>query len=148
VALAVTVMVVLRAARVSMTDGASGLPAAWRTAPVLVKAFVIAPLVGIATEWAYSAHARSHPTPFVIAALLALLLTAAVIGRHIWAWAIIAVFFVVAVTGVLNRHHWTHRPLALGIGLDLLYVLLLFSPPMLRWVGVSQRWLSRTGSGD
>jgi hypothetical protein len=75
-----------------------------------------------------------------------LLLTAAVIGRQFWAWAIIAVLFAVAVTGVLNRHHWTHRPSALAIGLDLLYIVPLFSPPMLRWVGASRRWLRRTGS--
>jgi len=131
-----------------LTDGTRGLRADWRAAPVLVRAFPIAPIAGIATSWAYSAHTRLHPTPFVIAALLVLLLTAATIARQIWAWGIIAVLFIVAVTGVLNRHHWTHRPLALAIGLDLLYVLLLFSPPMLRWVGISQRWLSRIGSGD
>jgi hypothetical protein len=130
-----------------MTHGARGLPADLRSAPVLVKAFPIAPVVAGATEWAYSAHVRSHPGPFVAAAVVVLLVTAAVIRRHVWAWALWAVLFLVDLTGLVHYRHPVHRPLAVAIVVDVLYALPLFSPAMLRWVGVSQRWSRRTGSG-
>lgn len=130
-----------------MAEGARGLRADWRAAPALVKAFVIAPVVGIATEWAYGPYVRAHPKPFVIAAVILLLLTAAVIGRHIWAWAFFAVVFLVGFTGLIHWRHPLHRPLAVAIALDVLIALLLFSPSMLRWVGVSRRWLRKDQIG-
>jgi hypothetical protein len=119
-------------------------PADWRSAPVLVKAFVIAPVAGGATEWAYGPHVRSNPGAFAVAAVITALLVVEVIRRHIWAWALIAVIFLVGLTGLVDFRHPLHRPLPIAIAVDLLYVLLLFSPAMLRWVGVSQRWSSGT----
>ena len=125
-----------------MTGGTRARPADWHTAPVLVKAFVIAPVAAVATEWAYGPHVRANPGAFAVAAVIAALLVAAVIRRHIWAWALIAVIFLVGLTGLLHFRHPVHRPLPIAIAIDLLYALLLFSPAMLRWVGISQRWSS------
>jgi hypothetical protein len=90
---------------------------------------------------------RAHPGAFVGAVVIVGLLTGAVIERHIWAWVLIAVIVLVGLTGLIHVRYPVHRPLGVAVALDFLHVLLLFSPPMLRWVGVSQRWLSRSGSG-
>lgn len=124
------------------------LSADWRSAPGLVKAFVIAPVVGIATGWAFGAHVRAHPTAGVLAAVLVLLLTGAVIGRNVWAWLIFVALYLLDFTRLIHLRHPVERPPGVVIVVDVLYVVLLFSPPMLEWVGVSQRILRRTGSGD
>lgn len=128
-----------------MTDRARRLQADWRAAPVPVKAFVLAPVVGLATEWAYNAHVRARPGAFVIAAVIAALFIVALIRRHRWAWTAFALVWLADVTGVLDFRHPVHRPLAVAIALDVFAGLLLFSPPMLRWVGISRRWRTRTG---
>lgn len=119
----------------------AGLLADWRAAPDSVKAFVVvSPVAGFATEWAYSAHVRANAGPFVVAVVTVLLLMAAVIRRHFWVWVLLVVIFLADLTGVFPSRHPLHRPLPIGIALFLLDVVLLFSPPMLRWVGASQRW--------
>jgi hypothetical protein len=113
---------------------------AWHEAPLSVRAFVAAPTLGVVTNWAYNAHARAHPDAFAVAAGVVALLTAAIIlGRRRWAWALGAVGYLVNVSGLIEPAHRTDRPLWITILLDGLFLVLLFSPPMLDWVGVSLR---------
>lgn len=122
-----------------MTDHTRERPASWRAAPLLVKAFVIVPVAAGATEWAYGPYVRSDPRAFVLAAVFLACLLTGLVRRNVWAWGLLVLIFLAGVTGVPHLRHPVHRPPGVAIALDLLYVVFLFSPAMLRWVGFPLR---------
>jgi hypothetical protein len=128
----------------ALTDGTGNRPADWRTAPALVKALVIPLVAAGITEWAYGPHVRANPGAFAVAAVIVVLLMGALLRGHMWAWVLIVAIFLVDLTGLRHGRHPVHRPLPIAIAIQIMYALLLFSPAMLRWVGVSQRWSRRT----